>query len=244
MILEIADLCASYRTLPVLADITLSVDEGEAVALLGANGAGKSSLLRCLSGLEPRRRSGSVRFHGVELRRGNSPDQVVRLGIAHVPEGRRMLGQMTVGENLELASAPHRSRSSSIRQDINQIFELFPILGERRRQLAYSLSGGEQQMLAVARALMARPHLILLDEPTLGLAPMVVDRVLAALEELRVDGMSLLIAEQSVSHALRVASRGYVIQQGKIVIEGGRDMLSSDPRVAAAFLGGHVGTQA
>jgi branched-chain amino acid transport system ATP-binding protein len=244
MILEITDLCANYGTLPVLAGITLCVGEGEAVALLGANGAGKSSLLRCVSGLEPRRRAGAIRFRGVQLRRGIAPDHVVRLGIAHVPERRRMLGQLTVAENLELASAPHRSRGTSIRQDLNEIFELFPILADRRRQLAYSLSGGEQQMLAVARALMAHPQLVLLDEPTLGLAPMVVDRVLATLEELRTQGMSLLIAEQSVSHALRVASRGYVIRQGTIVIEGDRDMLSSDPRVAAAFLGGHEGALA
>jgi branched-chain amino acid transport system ATP-binding protein len=243
MTLQIAGLTAGYRAAAVLTDVSLSVDEGEAVALLGANGAGKSSLLRCLSGLEPRPRTGEVTFRGVQLSRAN-PAEIVRLGIAHVPEGRRMFGQMTVAENLELASAPHRSRRSSIKEDLDKIFSLFPILAERREQLAYSLSGGEQQMLAVGRALMARPRLVLLDEPTLGLAPMMVARVLETLAELRSEGVSMLIAEQSVSHALAVASRGYVIQQGQIVVEGPRQSLSEDPRVAAAFLGGAQGALA
>jgi branched-chain amino acid transport system ATP-binding protein len=243
MILRIAGLTAGYRAVPVLREVSLSVEEGEAVALLGANGAGKSSLLRCLSGLEPRAKSGLVTFRGSQITRAN-PAEIVRLGIAHVPEGRRMFGQMTVAENLELASAPHRSRGRGIKDDLDTIFGLFPILAERRSQLAYSLSGGEQQMLAVARALMARPRLVLLDEPTLGLAPMMVGRVLQTLEELRAAGVSMLIAEQSVSHALAVASRGYVIQQGRIVIEGSRESLSGDPRVAAAFLGGAQGALA
>ena len=243
MTLQIAGLTAGYRAGAVLTDVSLAVDEGEAVALLGANGAGKSSLLRCLSGLDPRPRAGMVTFLGVPLTKAN-PAEIVRLGIAHVPEGRRMFGQMTVAENLELASAPHRSRGTSIKADLDKIFGLFPILAERRGQLAYSLSGGEQQMLAIGRALMARPRLVLLDEPTLGLAPMMVDRVLVTLTELRAEGVSMLIAEQSVSHALAVASRGYVIQQGRIVVEGPRESLSGDPRVAAAFLGGAQGALA
>jgi branched-chain amino acid transport system ATP-binding protein len=243
MTLQITGLTAGYRAAAVLTDLSLAVDEGEAVALLGANGAGKSSLLRCLSGLDPRPRAGVVTFLGVPLTRAN-PAEIVRLGIAHVPEGRRMFGQMTVAENLELASAPHRSRGTSIKADLDNVFGLFPILAERRGQLAYSLSGGEQQMLAIARALMARPRLVLLDEPTLGLAPMMVDRVLVTLTELRAEGVSMLIAEQSVSHALAVASRGYVIQQGRIVVEGPREALSGDPRVAAAFLGGAQGALA
>src|ERR1700722_13311649 len=240
MTLKITGLTAGYRAAAVLTDLHLSVDEGEAVALLGANGAGKSSLLRCLSGLDPRPRAGELTFLGTQLTRAN-PAEIVRLGIAHVPEGRRMFGQMTVADNLELASAPHRSRGRTITADLDKIFGLFPILAERRSQLAYSLSGGEQQMLAIGRALMARPRLVLLDEPTLGLAPMMVSRVLSTLTELRAEGVSMLIAEQSVSHALAVASRGYVIQQGRIVVEGPRESLGGDPRVAAAFLGGAQG---
>ncbi len=234
-LLAVDDLRVSYGPISAIRGVTLSVGPGEVVALLGANGAGKSTTLRTISGLI-RAKSGAIRFEGERIDR-LPPSRIVRIGIAHCPEGRRVFGSLTVVENLRLGAAT-RSNQSSVAQDRERMFELFPILRERLHQSAGTLSGGEQQMLALARAMMARPKLLLLDEPSLGLAPIVVQSIFRTLAELKATGVAILLVEQSISLALGLADRAYVLRTGEVSLAGSAEGLKADyERVAAAYLG-------
>ena len=228
--LEVEGLNAGYGHVEVLWDVDLSVGEGEVVALVGSNGAGKSTLLRALSGMI-RPTGGDARLDGRSLV-GLRPEQVVDLGIAHVPEGRRLFPGLTVRENLLVGAYSRRGRA-----DIDRALELLPRLRERLDQLAGSMSGGEQQMCALARGLMSAPRLLMIDELSLGLAPNLVETILDRLAEIRDAGTALLLVEQDVDAALRVADRGYVLENGRIVASGASDDLLSDERVREAYLG-------
>jgi len=231
-LLELENVQAAYGAVKALHGITLRVGAGQVVALLGANGAGKTTTLRAISGTV--RRSGTVRFSGREL--GSSAETAAILGIAHVPEGRGTLGRFTVQENLELG-AYARGRKQ-MRQSMQQVFDYFPLLGERRRQEAGTLSGGEQQMLAVARALMSRPRLMLLDEPSLGLAPQVVEKIFEIVRAInRDEKTSFLIVEQNANLALEVAEHAYVLETGRVATEGPSSKLQSDESVRRSYLG-------
>jgi branched-chain amino acid transport system ATP-binding protein len=214
--------------------VSLEVHEGEIVALLGANGAGKTTLLRTLSGLH-RQSSGSITFAGVLLDR-MSTEERVRRGLAHAPEGRRVFPGLTVRENLKVATSSWRRSGVSDHNDFDRVFGLFPRLRERSAQLAWSLSGGEQQMLAIGRALMARPKMLLLDEPSLGLAPMLAEEVYGRIREINRDGLPVLLVEQNTVLALSVASRAYVVENGRIVLAGAATELAKDPKVREAYL--------
>jgi branched-chain amino acid transport system ATP-binding protein len=233
--LRIDNLAVYYGGIQALRDVTLHVDSGELLAIIGANGAGKTTLLRTLSGVL-KARSGSIRFEGRELTR-LSPFQIVALGIAHSPEGRQLFGGLTVVENLKLG-AVQRSDRATIEQDLERIFELFPVLKERRTQRAGTLSGGEQQMLAIGRALMARPRLLLLDEPSLGLAPLLVERIFGVIARLKAERVTLLLVEQNARMALDVADRAYVMETGRIKLRGTAAELAANPEVERAYLGG------
>ena len=230
MLLEVRALSSHYGRIQALHGIDLVIRESERVALVGANGAGKTTLLRTISGVQPAT-GGSVRFAGRDITR-LPPDRRVRLGIGQVPEGRQMFGPMSVEDNLLLGGYT-RSRSERA-QDLAQVYERFAVLEERRRQPAGTLSGGEQQMLAIGRALMARPRLLLLDEPSMGLAPRIVEQIFAVIRELR---GTILLVEQNAHAALGVADRGYVVESGRIVLEGSSRALLDDEQVKAAYLG-------
>ena len=231
-VLSLEDVSAGYGELEVLHGISLHVAKGEAVALLGSNGAGKTTLLRVISGLLPCR--GTIRWKGEALDR-LAPHERARRGIAHIPEGRGVLHTLTVQENLELGALFGEARQRRL-ANMESMFELFPILRERRTQLAGTLSGGQQQMLAIARALMSEPELLLIDEPSLGLAPAVVEEVVQALQAVRARGTSLLLVEQNLSVALRVVDRGYVLENGVVAFEGSRSQLENSHKVRAAYL--------
>jgi branched-chain amino acid transport system ATP-binding protein len=234
MLLNIQNLQVTFGAVRALKGISLHVNQGEVVALLGANGAGKSTTLRTISGLS-RPRAGDISFAGRSI--ASLPTaQIVRLGIAQSPEGRRLFGSLTVAENLRLGSCT-RTDNDGIAADTERMFELFPILRQRRPQLAGTLSGGEQQQLALARALMAAPKLLLLDEPSLGVAPLLVKHIFEALAELKRQGMTMLLVEQNMKLALKLANRTYVLRTGSVVLEGSSAELLSDDRVAQAYLG-------
>lgn len=231
-LLDIADLEVRYGSIPALRGISLVVGKGEIVALLGANGAGKTTTLRTVSGLQHPAR-GSVTFAGRVI--GSlAPHEVMALGIGHVPEGRRIFPRMTVLENLEMGAYRRRG---SIRADLERVFALFPVLGERRKQAGGTLSGGEQQMLAIARSLMGQPRLLLLDEPSMGLAPLIVRDIFAIIRQIRESGTTILLVEQNATQALRLADRGYVMENGVIVMTDDAGRLLRDERVRAAYLG-------
>jgi branched-chain amino acid transport system ATP-binding protein len=230
-LLELEDVAASYGPVRALHDVSLRVDEGEIVALLGANGAGKSTTLRAVSGTV--RRQGGVRFAGSAL--PPRPAAVARSGIAHVPEGRGTFGELTVRENLRLGAFTRRGATAD---DETRVRELFPWLERRSDQPAGTLSGGEQQQLAVARAVMQRPRLLLLDEPSLGLAPLIVKELFAVVRRLNdEDGLAVLLVEQNASAALGVASRAYVLETGRVAVEGSSDELRADESVRRSYLG-------
>jgi len=232
--LHVNDLHVGYGAITALRGASLEVKEGEVVALIGANGAGKSTLLRTISGiLTPTR--GEVMFGGRSLR-GMAEDKIVRLGILHVQEGRGILTRMTVQENLEMG-AYGRSDRAEMRRDMEMVFDKFPVLRQRRTQFGATLSGGEQQMLAIGRALMARPKLLMLDEPSLGLAPAVVERMYETFERLHKAGLTMLLAEQSVELALEVSEFATVLQVGRSVLSGTAAALANDPQVQRAYLG-------
>ncbi len=233
--LEVTDAVVRYGAITALHGITFEVNEGEIVTLLGANGAGKSTTLRMVSGLQPPV-SGSITFRGRDISRTRAHD-FAKLGVSHVPEGRRIFPQMSVEENLEMGAFRRRGSTS---EDLEGIYETFPILKERRKQLGSNLSGGEQQMLAIGRALMSRPTLLLLDEPSMGLAPMIVDTIFRIIGEIRAAGTTVLLVEQNAAHALRLADRGYVLENGRIVLSGPSSELLVDPRVRAVYLGEDV----
>jgi branched-chain amino acid transport system ATP-binding protein len=234
-LLAIDALEVNYGSVAAVKGIDLVVGEGEVVALLGANGAGKSTTLRTISGLS-RPRSGTIRFAGARIDR-LPPARIVRLGIAHCPEGRRVFGSLTVAENLRLGAAA-RADHASLPADRDRMYDLFPILRERMHQPAGTLSGGEQQMLALARAMMARPTLLLLDEPSLGIAPIVVQAIFRTLAELKEAGVAMLLVEQNMSLALDLADRAYVLTTGAVSISGAAaDLKANYEAVAAAYLG-------
>jgi branched-chain amino acid transport system ATP-binding protein len=232
--LEVDRLEVSYGALAALHGVSLTVGQGEIVALVGPNGAGKSTLLKAIAGLMAPR-GGTIRWEGKRLDT-EPPERIVECGVALVPEGRRLFARMTVQENLELGAFTQRAQKER-REQMERVYNIFPRLFERERQLAGSLSGGEQQMLALGRALMGLPRLLLLDEPSLGLAPRVVESIFSILAGLHRDGMSLLIVEQSVHAVLALAQRAYILEGGKIVGEGEGQKLLKDDHVRAAYLG-------
>ena len=233
-LLEIQNLYVNYGAIQALLDINLVVNQGEIVTLIGANGAGKSTTLRAISRLINSAR-GKIFYKGQEITRSR-PDQVVNLGIAHSPEGRRVLARQTVLTNLELG-AYTRSDRLGIKADIERQFLTFPRLGERRHQLAGTLSGGEQQMLAIARAVMSQPKLLLLDEPSLGLAPQIVREIFSVIRQLHEQGVTILLVEQNAHLALQTAHRGYVLEAGQLTLTGHASDLINDERVKKAYLG-------
>jgi branched-chain amino acid transport system ATP-binding protein len=232
-LLEVRDVHASYGAIEALHGVSLSVEEGEVVTMIGSNGAGKSTTLRAISGLTPPT-SGSIRFAGREIA-GVPAQEVVGLGISQAPEGRRCFARMSVRENLELGA--YLRRDERIDADLERTFELFPRLRERADQTAGTLSGGEQQMLAIGRALMARPRLLLLDEPSMGIAPILVDRIYETIAEINGQGTTILLVEQNANYALAAASRGYVLETGEIVLSDASERLRESPDVRRAYLG-------
>jgi len=234
--LKIRNLYAYYGSVQALSGVTCHINAGEVVALIGANGAGKTTLLNAVCGLV--RREGEILFSGRSLT-GLAPEEIVGLGISQVPEGRQLFAPMTVAENLELGAYRRRRRGAreAIQADLERVFTLFPRLQDRLQQKAGTMSGGEQQMLAIGRALMARPRLLLLDEPSLGLAPLVVEDILATLGVLRGEGVTILLVEQNARAALKVADRAYVLETGRIILGGAARDLLSDRQVTRAYLG-------
>jgi branched-chain amino acid transport system ATP-binding protein len=232
--LTLKSLQAGYGRVPVLKGISLHVRPGEVVTLIGGNGAGKTTTLRSISGLLPPRK-GAIEFAGKDLTR-MPPERIVTLGLALVPEGRRVFKSLSVSANLELG-AFHRRDKREVRRDLEALRERFPILKDRAHQAAGTLSGGEQQILAIGRALMARPRLLMLDEPSMGLAPMMVNQVYDILAELKAAGTTLLLVEQNARAALKVADRGYVLETGRIILDGSASDLRDDPEVQRAYLG-------
>ena len=233
-LLEVNNLHTYYGNIHALKGLSITVNQGEIVTLIGANGAGKSTTLKTISGLL-RPREGAIHFEGKAIA-GMAAHTVTGMGLVQVPEGRRVFSQMTVLENLEIG-AYLRNDNAAIKQDMERIFVLFPRLRERRRQVAGTLSGGEQQMLAMGRAMMSQPRLLLLDEPSMGLAPLLVDTIFETIESLNKNGATILVVEQNARKALQVAHRGYVLQTGNITISGDAQDLLADPRVIEAYLG-------
>ena len=235
LLLSVQNIDVFYGPIQALFSVSLEVEEGEIVTLIGANGAGKSTLLRTISGLlKPR--AGSIYFENEDLTKKSSIE-IVKSGISHVPEGRRVFPEMTVLENLELGAYVRKDRSE-IEKDLKTVFERFPRLYERRNQLAGTLSGGEQQMLAIGRALMSRPRLLLLDEPSMGLAPILVSEIFEIIKEINARGTTILLIEQNANMALSIANRAYVIETGRIVLSGTSQEVASNPNVKKAYLGG------
>ena len=232
--LELHDVHVAYGNIRALRGVSLRVAEGELVALIGANGAGKTTTLRTISGLL-RPTQGTITFEGTEIQRA-ATDRIVSLGISHCPEGRRIFAGLTVRENLVMG-AVSRGDQTAVSADMEMVFGLFPLLKERLKQAGGTLSGGEQQMLAIGRALMSRPRLLLLDEPSLGLAPQMVERIFETIEELKRQGRTILLVEQNVHHALDIADRAYVMETGRITLEGPAPVLRHDPLVEQSYLG-------
>jgi branched-chain amino acid transport system ATP-binding protein len=233
-LLEIEAVDTYYGRVQALHQVSMTIEEGEIVTLIGSNGAGKTTTLRTISGLN-RPARGQIRLRG-QVISGLTPDRVVMLGVGHAPEGRRVFGRMTVRDNLFLG-AYIRKDGPAIRSDQERVFRFFPRLKERRDQIAGTLSGGEQQMLAIGRALMSRPKVLLLDEPSLGLAPILVDTIFEVIREINNQGTTILLIEQNASKALQVANRGYVLETGQIVKEGSSKELLESPDVQRAYLG-------
>jgi len=233
--LEINDLCVFYGNAQALEDISITVEEKEVVAVLGANGSGKSTLLRAISGLV-RPKSGSIRFLEKDVH-NLRPNAIVELGITQCPEGRRLFPELSVYKNLMVGAYVFRRDRSKIQRLFSQVYEMFPILRERKEQMAGTLSGGEQQMLALGRALMAQPKILLLDETSMGLAPKIVDNLFRSITQINRQGVTIIVVEQNAAKALEVSDRVYVLESGKVAITGrSRDMLQ-DPKVRQAYLG-------
>ena len=228
--LEVQGLHSSYGRIPALTGVSLSVAKGELVALVGANGAGKTTLLKALSGVQPVQR-GSIHFDGQDIGRAHAR-QRVQMGIVQVPEGRQVFAPMTVLENLELGAFARGDQAT-----VSNVFALFPVLRDKRRELAGNLSGGQQQMLAIGRALMGDPRLLLLDEPSMGLAPRLVAEIFAQVAGLKAQGTTILLVDQNARAALGIADRGYVMESGRIVLDGAAAKLLNDPQVQQAYMG-------
>ncbi|MBD5553557.1 MAG: ABC transporter ATP-binding protein [Desulfovibrio sp.] len=232
--LELKNIDAFYGNIQALRDVSLTVNAGEIVSLIGANGAGKSTTLMTISGIN-RPRSGQILWNGTDITK-LAPNQIVGLGISQAPEGRLIFPDLSVGENLELG-AFLRSDQDGIKKDLEYVYDLFPILRQRRKQTGGTLSGGEQQMLAISRALMARPKLLLLDEPSLGLAPIIIQQIFAIIQRVSDNGTTVFLVEQNANQALKIADRGYVMENGRIVMEDTAKALLSSPAVRKAYLG-------
>ena len=232
-LLEVKDIHTFYGNIEALKGISITVEEGECVTLIGSNGAGKSTTLRSISGLTPPR-SGSIRFGGREISR-MPPQDIVRLGISQSPEARRCFQRMTVRENLDMGA--YLRRDDGIGADLDRVYDLFPRLKERERQKAGTMSGGEQQMLAIGRALMARPKLLLLDEPSMGIAPILVERIYETIVEINRQGTTILLVEQNANYALGVSVRGYVLETGTVALSDASEALRTNPDVQRAYLG-------
>ena len=235
MLLSVDAIQTCYGTFQALRDVSLEVDAGEVVTILGANGSGKTTLLRTISGLVAPA-SGSIQFNGERLD-GVAPDAIVKLGISLCPEGRMLFPEMSVQKNLELGAYVRRKKASLVEEGKDEVYGLFPRLKERRKQAAGTMSGGEQQMLAIGRALMSRPRLLMLDEPSLGLAPLVVMNIMDTLLEIKKRKTSILLVEQNAAESLRIADRGYVLETGKVVLSGDRESLMNDEKVKQSYLG-------
>lgn len=235
MILKADNLSAGYGRIQVLKEINLEVGKGEIVCLVGANGAGKSTLLKVISGVIPSL-AGSLFFEGRDVT-GRKPNHLVKLGLCHVPEGRQIFGSLTVKQNLSLGAYVNPAKKDQLERLLESVFTLFPKLKQRLSQKAGTMSGGEQQMLAIGRGLMSQPKLLLLDEPSLGLAPLIVEAILNTIGELRARGISILLVEQNVNAALHISDRAYVIETGKIVLQGEADGLLENEEVKKCYLG-------
>jgi branched-chain amino acid transport system ATP-binding protein len=233
-LLEVSDIHTFYGNIEALKGVSLEVEEGEIVTLIGSNGAGKSTTLRSISGLTPPAQ-GTIKFQGTEITE-TPPQDIVQLGISQAPEGRHCFARMTVRENLELGAFLRRDRDG-IGEDLDRVFELFPRLKERERQKAGTMSGGEQQMLAIGRALMANPTLLLLDEPSMGLAPILVERIYETVERINDRGVTILLVEQNANYALGVSKRAYVLETGEIALADDSEKLRENPEVQKAYLG-------
>jgi branched-chain amino acid transport system ATP-binding protein len=235
VLLNVDGIQTFYGTFQALRSVSLEVDAGEVVTILGANGAGKTTLLRTVSGLVSPA-SGGIHFDGERLD-GVAPDAIVKLGISHCPEGRMLFPEMSVQKNLELGAYVHKRKKYLVEAAKEEVYELFPRLKERTKQAAGTMSGGEQQMLAIGRALMSKPRLLMLDEPSLGLAPVVVMNIMDTLLEIKRRGTAILLVEQNAAESLRIADRGYVLETGKVVLSGTRELLINDERVKQSYLG-------
>ena len=232
--LEIKDLCVNYGMIKALKGISFEVNEGEVIALIGANGAGKTTTLHTITGILPAK-SGSVTFNGVELTK-TPAHKIVKMGMAHVPEGRRIFQQLTVLDNLKLGAFT-RNDKDGIAEDMEKIYKRFPRLAERKSQIAGTLSGGEQQMLAMGRALMSRPKIVVMDEPSMGLSPILVSEIFDIITSIRKDGTTVLLVEQNAKKALSIADRAYVLETGRITLSGKASDLINDEQVKKAYLG-------
>ncbi len=232
-LLEVDDIHTYYGNIEALKGVSLTVDEGEIVTLIGSNGAGKSTTLRSISGISPPR-EGTIRFDGEEIS-GMAPQDIVARGICQSPEGRHCFSRMSVRENLDMGA--YLRRDDGVADDLERVYDLFPRLKEREKQKAGTMSGGEQQMLAMGRALMGRPRLLLLDEPSMGIAPVLVDRIYETIQEINRDGMTILLVEQNANYALDVSSRGYVLATGVVELSDASASLREDPKVQKAYLG-------
>jgi branched-chain amino acid transport system ATP-binding protein len=235
MLLKVQDIETWYGSSQALKGVSLGVEKGDLISILGANGAGKTTLLRTISGLiEPKR--GTIEFEGQRIDRLGAED-IVRLGVSHCPEGRKLFPQMTVYKNLLLGAYVRKADQPGIREAMEEIFSLFPVLKDRREQLAGTLSGGEQQMLVISRGLMSRPKLLMLDEPSLGIAPLLVARIFEVIKDINQRGMTILLVEQNAAVALNIAHHGYVLETGEIVLSGEARQLLSEEKVKQAYLG-------
>ncbi|MEK6599797.1 MAG: ABC transporter ATP-binding protein [Deltaproteobacteria bacterium] len=233
--LKLSHIYTAYGNIEALKDVSIDISQGGIAAIIGANGAGKSTLLNTISGVfSPKK--GEIEFLGKRID-GLPAHAVVEMGISHVPEGRRIFPQLTVMENMEMGAYLRRGDKKAVKEDMEKGFAYFPILKERLKQYGGTLSGGEQQMLAIARALMSRPKLILLDEPSLGLAPMMVDRIFEIIKRINQEGMTILLVEQNANAALRLANKGYVLETGRVVMQGDAEALLKNPQLRAAYLG-------
>jgi len=235
MLLKVQDVETYYGTAQALKGVSLKVEKGELISILGANGAGKTTLLRTISGLiEPKR--GTIEFEGQRIDRTGA-EEIVRLGVSHCPEGRKLFPQMTVYKNLLLGAYVRKTDPQGTRETLEEVFSLFPVLKDRREQLAGTLSGGEQQMLVISRGLMSRPKLLMLDEPSLGIAPLLVARIFEVIKDISRRGMTILLVEQNAAVALNIAHHGYVLETGEIVLSGGAQELLREEKVREAYLG-------
>lgn len=234
-LLEVSGLASQYGAIKAIFDVSLTVNPGELVALVGANGAGKTTLLRAISGVQPSC-AGSIHFDGRDVTR-LAPHRIVAGGIGHVPEGRQVFPPLSVQDNLRLGAFNRRKNRSAVNADLDHIYALFPILAARRTQAAGTLSGGEQQMLAIGRSLLGKPRLLLLDEPSMGLAPLLVEEIFRVVAELNREGVTILLVEQNARAALRIADRGYVLETGKVALSAPAHELLEDENVRKAYLG-------